>query len=400
MEGGTVYGMLLGMGACVLALSTLLAGTAYAQIMATTHDAKYDWDDNALVLNFTGEINRFVVDMSEITIADEPCAITLTHDEYGAASRDNLSFTIHLTEAHRSEISKMREPVVRVHPGAFTTLEGTTLAPSDVPLSVAGDVPDDAAPCVITYGFNEPLLRVYARNYTLTQQAIQAGFDAWAELNPGLAFAEAEDDPLIWISWEEYHPGHVGRACLDCLSRGASMDIILYSYNCRSERAYYMPNNIRNTIAHEFGHILGLEHHINQTHLMYGSEYVVDPFPTLGYTVPEELPEGFIGEQEMLDRYWELGGILNETEAALIELDRDIERYADRYAVKRSGDTIFFETDGQVGRYNGMIREYNTLIDEYNTIINDINEQADELNCMYESVPPGSTPAATPPPTQ
>ena len=389
--------MLLGMSACVLVLSALLAGTAYAQTLATTHDAKYDWEGNVLVLNFTEGINRFMVDMSEITIADEPCAITLTHDEYGAVSRGSLSFTIHLTEAHRSEISKMREPVVRVHPGAFTTLEGMELAPSGISLSITGDVPEDAAPCLITYGFNEPLLRVHARNYTQTQQAIHAGFDAWAELNPGLAFAEVEDDPLIWISWEEYQPGHVGLACLDCLSHGASMDIILYSYNCRSERIYYMPNNIRNTIAHEFGHILGLEHHVNQTHLMYGSDYVVDPFPTLGYTIPEELPEGFRGEQEMIDRYLELGGILNETEAALIELDRDIERYADRYAVERSDNAIFFETGGQVGRYNGMIKEYNALVDKYNTILDDYNEQVDELNCMYESVPPESTPAVTPP---
>ena len=153
---------------------------------------------------------------------------------------------------------------------------------------------------------------MHARNYTLTLWAIQACFDAWTELNPGLVFAEVEDDPLIWISWEEYHPGHIGRACVDCLSGGASMGTILYGYNCRSERIYYMPNNIRSTIAHEFCHVLGLEHHADPEHLVYGSDYVVDPFPTLGYTVPEQLPEGFIGEQEMLDRHWELGGILNE----------------------------------------------------------------------------------------
>lgn len=390
--------MLFGMGACILALSVLvLVGTAYAQTLATTHDAEYDWDGNALVLNFTGEINRFRVDMAEITIADEPCAVTLTHEEYGAASRDSLSFTIHLNEAHRSEISKMREPIVRVHPGAFTTLDGTMLAPSDVPLNVTGNVPDATAPCVITYGFNDPLLRVHARNYTQTLQAIQDGFDAWSRLNPGLAFAEVEDGPLIWVSWKEYHSEHIGLACKDCLSRGAFMDIILYSYNCRSERVYYMPNNIRNTIAHEFGHILGLEHHTNQTHLMYGPDYAVDPFLTLGYTIPEELPGGLIGERELLDRYWELNGILNKTEAALVELDADIERYADRHAVKRSGGAIYFETDGQVNRYNGMIKEYNTLVDTYNTNLDESNGLAEELNCMNEPVPPGSAPAATPP---
>ena len=93
-------------------------------------------------MNFTEGINLFKVDMAEITIADEPCAITLIHEEYGTASRDSLSFTIRLTEVHRSEISKMREPLVRVHPGAFTTLDGMALTPSDVPLNVTGNIPD------------------------------------------------------------------------------------------------------------------------------------------------------------------------------------------------------------------------------------------------------------------
>ena len=40
----------------------------------------------------------------------------------------------------------MREPVARVHPGAFTTLEGMAPAPSDVPMNAAGSVTDDTAP--------------------------------------------------------------------------------------------------------------------------------------------------------------------------------------------------------------------------------------------------------------
>ena len=96
-------------------------------------------------------------------------------------------------------------------------------------------------PRVITYGFNDPLLRAYARNYTRTLQAIQDGFGAWAELNPGLTFARMGDNPLIRINREEYDPGHAGRACLDCLSRGASVDVILYNCNCRSGRICQSP---------------------------------------------------------------------------------------------------------------------------------------------------------------
>ena len=69
MEGNLAYGMLRGLGACASALSTLLTGTAYARTLPAIYDARYGWDDNALVLNFTEGISRFMVDVSEITIA-------------------------------------------------------------------------------------------------------------------------------------------------------------------------------------------------------------------------------------------------------------------------------------------------------------------------------------------
>lgn len=37
-------------------------------------------------------------------------------------------------------------------------------------------------------------------------QAIQDGFGAWAELNPGLTFARMGDNPPIRINREEYDP--------------------------------------------------------------------------------------------------------------------------------------------------------------------------------------------------
>ena len=91
------------------------------------------------------------------------------------------------------------------------------------------------------------------------------------------------------------------------------------------ERAHLLvPNGTRNTMAHELGHIPELEHHTNQTHLMYGSNYAEDPFRTRGCIVPELLPDGFIGEQNTTDRYWELSFPLNETNDAPGELRGDM----------------------------------------------------------------------------
>ena len=47
--------------------------------------------------------------------------------------------------------------------------------------------------------------------------------------------------------------------------------------------------------------------------------------------------------------------------------------------------------------YNSTIREYNTLVDKYNANLEELDELVDVLNCMYDSVPPGSAYATMPP---
>lgn len=216
------------MGLAALAALAGAVGTVYAQTpdnIIIMHDAQYSWDDNALILNFTEKINQFMVDMDKISIADGPCAIRLTWEEYGIASQDRMSFSIELSEAHRSELAKMDAPVVVTHGGAFAARgDGVLLAPSSIPLTVKGNATDGpATSCVITYGFNDALLRVYARNYTETLQAIHGGFDAWVELNPNLQFAMVEADPVIQVNWVEFNPDHIGLACVDCIGYGSYM---------------------------------------------------------------------------------------------------------------------------------------------------------------------------------
>ena len=156
-------------------------------------------------------------------------------------------------------------------------------------------------------------------------QAIQDGFGAWAELNPGLTFARMGDNPLIRINREEYDPGHAGRACLDCLSRGASVDVILYNCNCRSGRIYHVPNSTRNTMAPELW-----------AHPGAGAPYQPDA-PDVreqlrGGSVPNAGPyrprtaARRVHRRAEHDRpvYWELSSPLNETNDAPGELRGDM----------------------------------------------------------------------------
>ena len=365
----------------LMLVGAALAGVVHAQTTDVEIDsAVYERDSNTLVLNFTGQFNKFTVSMAEISVADGSCAFTMTWQEYNAPALNSTSIIIRPNEGHQETLSNMYEPTIRVGAGAFETLkDGTPLAPTSLPLVMVGAEPTNPGPCVITYDFNNSLLDVYAVNQTEMLQAIHDGFNVWAELNSELEFAWVDGpNPLIWINLDEYRHSHVGQACLDCLTNGAEMDITLYRYNCRDERVHHTPEYMQFVVAHEFGHIIGLGHHPNSTHLMYAfdDEYTVDPFPTLGYTIPEIQPEWrFIGERELVEKLHSVNATRNEA------ID-DYGRFADLHGDRRSG-VIHFDAQN-IDQAQRLYDEITNLTDQFTMIAN-------ELNCMRDIPLPDAT---------
>lgn len=356
-------------------------GTAYAQ------EAEYDWDSNILTLNFTDKLNPFLNDITAIHIYDESCVTYLTSAEFLGLGPDWLVATFNLTEVNRQALASMGRPMLWIPEDTFSWLDGEPLGALDIPLAATGAAHDQPL-CPITYGFSESIMRAYSYNYTETVLAIQEGFSAWSEINPNLTFARTDAEPTIEIYPTDYSEEHVGLACIDCLLDLAYMDIILYSYDCNGARVYYTPDSIRNTVAHELGHILGLEHHEDGNHLMHGDEYMQHPFLTLGYAIPELLPEWLIGEEELDAELTMLDGVLNQTEAELAEMWMDLDRFANNHTVERGSDgTIYFDTQSRVNQYNRMIGEYNDLVDDYNLMIGEYNDLTEEYNCLLNVAP-------------
>ena len=90
---------------------------------------------------------------------------------------------------------------------------------------------------------------------------------------------------------------------------GGFMEIELGSYDCRGNWQQYSTNTIADTVAHELGHYLKLEHTTNKSHLMYGDdEFTQIEFDDLGYNIPSQITEYATWiEWEKLDlRYNEL----------------------------------------------------------------------------------------------
>ena len=109
------------------------------------------------------------------------------------------------------------------------------------------------------------------------RDAVAAGFGAWAEYNPSLEFHELTQPsacgyPHVNVTVGQM-PSHtaIGYACIDCLHDGAEMvlDEDWWRMTFTSLDVPFNNASVRNVVAHEFGHVLGLEHYYEDPlHLM------------------------------------------------------------------------------------------------------------------------------------
>jgi len=147
-------------------------------------------------------------------------------------------------------------------------------------------------------------------------QAVNRGIAMWTNANPDIMFERVEDGfelEIIFtdLPWDTDYVGlYCERGCDESdydgvlenytsggggWSRGNPEILVdtglLYCING------YTVNNMANTVAHEIGHLFGLDHHPAPWHLLYGGErghalFGAAPaeFDDLGFNIPNRLP--------------------------------------------------------------------------------------------------------------
>ena len=237
---------------------------------------------------------------------------------------------------------------------------------------------------IISYNV-EPIPNV--SNKQIIQNALDNAFTSWEEENDNLEFQQINTLPDIQIEWQTIaSDSHAGLATYSEKYNGI-ITIGLGKFDCNGDYIQYDSNLLHQTIMHEIGHILGLGHHPEETHLMYGIDDIdfrsIDNFE---YNIPKHHDGFFEGYVQLESNY----NVLNSKVEELIE---EIDELEKQYSVmSMEYETVFakLENDNQyLSQVNSIEQELaqlnyriNSVIDEHNDIVYDMNEIVDRMSCF------------------
>lgn len=230
---------------------------------------------------------------------------------------------------------------------------------------------------VITYNFSENTAPFWQ---DLTKDSILS----WQKENY-VYFVQTDNPELIFnfVKYPVYDEGHLRHGISDCNEKGINPDCIITipvgALGCSAVYKQYSNLHITETLSHEIGHVLGLEHHANQNHLMYSNsmENVQYNYDNKLLNIPVATSIG-LETQEM----YEIRKVLSETQvnidATMIEIEK-LNALLEPY----NGQSLTQE------EYDALLPSYHKLenfANYYNYLIDFYNDNADKYNCDLEAI--------------
>ena len=228
-------------------------------------------------------------------------------------------------------------------------------------------------------------------NKQIIQNAVDNAFMSWDEKNDNLVFEKTNTLSDIQIKWQTVAShNHAGLATYSEKYKGI-ITIGLGKFDCKNNFVQYDNNLLHQTIMHEIGHILGLGHHPEETHLMYGFEGIdLKSIDNFEYDIPEYRDGFFEGYIQLENNYDILNSKLDHISDEIEELEKQ-----ESILITEYEKTILkFENDIQhIAQVNLMEQELaqlnykiNSIYDEYNTIVYGMNEIVDKMSCFPDVI--------------
>lgn len=194
---------------------------------------------------------------------------------------------------------------------------------------------------IVTYSIN-PIPKIPDQQIPIN--ALNFAISKWEQHN-NIEFVEVENFADVEIGWDTYSsPTHSGLAtCYESLlgiSDKCELSISLGENDCSDNYIQVDMEMVANTIMHEIGHALGLDHHQDPNHLMYADdEFTQTDFDDKGLNIPESENEFYVGQEEIWQEY---ENISFEIELIQPEIDLMGSKYQtlERQYAKYDGKTL------------------------------------------------------------
>ena len=237
---------------------------------------------------------------------------------------------------------------------------------------------------IISYSV-EPIPDV--SNKQIIQNALNNAFSSWEKENDNLVFEKTNTLSNIQIEWQTVASyNHAGLVTYSEKYKGI-ITIGLGKFDCNNNFIQYDTNLLHQTIMHEIGHILGLGHHPEEIHLMYGIEGIdLNSIENFEYNIPEYHDGFFEGYIQLENNY----NILNSKLEELSDKIEELEKQESVMIIEYENALPKLENDIQhLTQVNLMEQELaqlnyqiNLAIDEHNNIVYEMNEIVDKMRCF------------------